>query len=66
MDRIAYLGVMDTVALAAAAGATSRIGLLSTVLLGAVWPAALLAKEAASIDGVSGGRFTLGVSYPFS
>jgi alkanesulfonate monooxygenase SsuD/methylene tetrahydromethanopterin reductase-like flavin-dependent oxidoreductase (luciferase family) len=61
VGRIAYPGVMDTVALAAAAGATSRIGLLSTVLLGPVWPAALLAKEAANIDGVSGGRFTLGV-----
>ncbi|MFF2525134.1 LLM class flavin-dependent oxidoreductase [Streptomyces liangshanensis] len=61
VGRIAYPGVMDTVALAAAAGATSRIGLLSTVLLGPVWPALLVAKEAAGIDGVSGGRLTLGV-----
>lgn len=61
VGRIAYPGVMDTVALAAAAGATSRIGLLSTVLLGPVWPPLLVAKEAASIDGVSGGRLTLGV-----
>ena len=59
--RIAYPGVMDTVSLAAAAGATSTIGLLSNVLLATVWPAALLAKEAAGIDGVSGGRLTLGV-----
>lgn len=61
IGRVAYPGVMDTVALAAAAGATSRIGLLSSVLVAPVWPAALLAKEAASIDGVSGGRLTLGV-----
>lgn len=61
VGRIAYPGVMDTVALAAAAGATSTIGLLSNVLLATVWPAALLAKEAAGIDGVSGGRLTLGV-----
>jgi len=61
VGRIAYPGVMDTVALAAAAGATSTIGLLSNVLLAPVWPAALLAKEAAGIDGVSGGRLTLGV-----
>lgn len=61
VGRVAYPGVMDTVALAAAAGATSRIGLLSNVLLATVWPAALLAKEAAGIDGVSGGRLTLGV-----
>ncbi|MEV6767255.1 LLM class flavin-dependent oxidoreductase [Nocardia sp. NPDC051030] len=59
--RIAYPGVMDTVALAAAAGATTRIGLISTILVGPVWPAALLAKEAAGIDGVSGGRLTLGL-----
>ncbi|WP_246571374.1 LLM class flavin-dependent oxidoreductase [Streptomyces tauricus] len=52
---------MDTVALAAAAGATNRIGLISNVLLGPVWPARMLAKEAQSIDGVSGGRLTLGI-----
>lgn len=61
VGRIAYPGVMDTVALAAAAGATSTIGLLSNVLLATVWPAPLLAKEAAGIDGVSGGRLTLGL-----
>lgn len=61
LGRIAYPGVMDTVALAAAAGATSTIGLLTTVLLGPVWPSVILAKEAASIDAVSGGRFTLGL-----
>jgi alkanesulfonate monooxygenase SsuD/methylene tetrahydromethanopterin reductase-like flavin-dependent oxidoreductase (luciferase family) len=61
VGRVAYPGVMDTVALAAAAGATSTIGLFSSVLLAPVWPAALLAKEAAGIDGVSGGRLTLGV-----
>jgi alkanesulfonate monooxygenase SsuD/methylene tetrahydromethanopterin reductase-like flavin-dependent oxidoreductase (luciferase family) len=61
VGRIAYPGVMDTVALAAAAGATSTIGLISNVLLGTVWPPVLLAKELAGIDGVSGGRLTLGV-----
>jgi alkanesulfonate monooxygenase SsuD/methylene tetrahydromethanopterin reductase-like flavin-dependent oxidoreductase (luciferase family) len=61
VGRIAYPGVMDTVALAAAAGATSRIGLVSNVLLGTVWPPVLLAKEIAGIDGVSGGRLTLGI-----
>ena len=61
VGRIAYPGVADTVALAGAAGATSTIGLLSTVLLATVWPPALLAKEIAGIDGISGGRLTLGV-----
>ncbi|AOS61864.1 LLM class flavin-dependent oxidoreductase [Actinoalloteichus hymeniacidonis] len=59
--RVAYPGVMDTVALAAAAGATTTIGLLSQVMVATTWPGALLAKEAASIDGVSNGRLTLGL-----
>ncbi|MEQ3549541.1 LLM class flavin-dependent oxidoreductase [Pseudonocardia nematodicida] len=62
VGRYAYPGVSDTVALAAAAGATQRIGLLSHVLLAPSWPAQLLAKEAAGIDGVSGGRLTLGIA----
>jgi alkanesulfonate monooxygenase SsuD/methylene tetrahydromethanopterin reductase-like flavin-dependent oxidoreductase (luciferase family) len=61
IGRFAYPGVSDTVALAAAAGATSTIGLFSGVLLATTWPAPLLAKELAGIDGVSGGRLTLGV-----
>lgn len=61
VGRYAYPGVSDTVALASAAGATSRIGLLSHVLVAPTWPARLLAKEVAGIDGVSGGRLTLGV-----
>lgn len=61
VGRIAFPGVMDTVALAAAAGATQRIGLFTNVLLGTVWPPVLLAKEIAGIDGVSGGRLTLGL-----
>jgi alkanesulfonate monooxygenase SsuD/methylene tetrahydromethanopterin reductase-like flavin-dependent oxidoreductase (luciferase family) len=61
IGRIAYPGVMDTVALAAAAGATSTIGLLTNVLLSTVWPGRLLAKELAGIDGVSGGRLTVGI-----
>ncbi|WP_305787056.1 LLM class flavin-dependent oxidoreductase [Symbioplanes lichenis] len=61
VGRVAFPGVMDTVALAAAAGATSTIGLFSNVLLAPVWPPVLLAKELAGIDGVSGGRLTLGL-----
>ncbi|NMH98719.1 LLM class flavin-dependent oxidoreductase [Pseudonocardia acidicola] len=49
------------VALAAAAGATSRIRLLSAVTLLPTYPAALAAKMAATLDGVSGGRFEFGV-----
>ncbi|MFG2227332.1 LLM class flavin-dependent oxidoreductase [Streptomyces sp. NPDC048644] len=59
--RYAYPSVSDTVALAASAGATTTIGLLSAVLLAPTWPGALLAKEIAGIDGIAGGRLTLGI-----
>lgn len=49
------------IALAAAAGATERIGLMSTITLVPLYPAALLAKQVATLDRVSGGRFSLGV-----
>lgn len=61
VGRFAYPGVSDTVALAAAAAATTRIGLLSGVTLATTWPAPLLAKELAGIDGVSGGRLRVGL-----
>ena len=61
IGRIAYPGVQDTVALAVAAGVTSTIGLFSNVMLGPAWSPVLLAKEVAGIDGVSGGRLTLGL-----
>lgn len=59
--RFAYPGLADTVALAAAAAVTSGIELISDVLLAPSWPAALLAKELAGIDALSGGRLTVGV-----
>ena len=61
VGRIAYPGVMDTVALAAAAATTHSVELIPGVLLTTVWPGALLAKEVAGIDEISGHRLTLGV-----
>jgi alkanesulfonate monooxygenase SsuD/methylene tetrahydromethanopterin reductase-like flavin-dependent oxidoreductase (luciferase family) len=49
------------VSLAAAAGATTRIRLLSSLTLLPLYPAALAAKLASSLDQVSGGRFDMGV-----
>ena len=49
------------IALAAAAGATERIRLLSAITLVPLYPAALLAKQVATLDVVSRGRFDLGV-----
>jgi len=62
IDRVAYPNYDTLATLAAAAGATERIGLLSNVLLAPLYPTALLAKSAATIDQISGGRFTLGVA----
>jgi alkanesulfonate monooxygenase SsuD/methylene tetrahydromethanopterin reductase-like flavin-dependent oxidoreductase (luciferase family) len=61
IGRIAYPGVMDTVALAAAAAVTERVRLLTGILLATTWPPHLLAKETAGIDALSGGRLTLGL-----
>lgn len=49
------------VALAAAAGATSRIRLLTSLTVLPLYPAALAAKLATTLDQVSGGRFDMGV-----
>jgi probable F420-dependent oxidoreductase len=49
------------VTLAAASGATSRIRLLSALTILPLYPVALVAKMIATIDGLSRGRFDLGV-----
>ena len=49
------------ISLAAAAGATQRIKLMSTITLVPLYPAALLAKLVVSLDQVSQGRFHMGV-----
>ncbi|SFK52607.1 LLM class flavin-dependent oxidoreductase [Geodermatophilus ruber] len=49
------------VTLAAAAGATTRIRLLSALTVLPLYPAALAAKLATTLDRVSGGRFDMGV-----
>jgi alkanesulfonate monooxygenase SsuD/methylene tetrahydromethanopterin reductase-like flavin-dependent oxidoreductase (luciferase family) len=61
IDRIAYPNYDTLATLAAAAAVTSRIGLVSNILLTPLYPPPLLAKSAASIDQLSGGRLTLGL-----
>ena len=51
----------NMVSLAAAAGATERIRLMSGIVLVPLYPAALLAKQVAVLDVVSNGRFSLGI-----
>jgi alkanesulfonate monooxygenase SsuD/methylene tetrahydromethanopterin reductase-like flavin-dependent oxidoreductase (luciferase family) len=65
IGRLAYPNYEELVTLAAAAGATERIGLFSDVLLGPARETVLLAKQAASLDQLSGGRFVLGVGVGF-
>ncbi|MDQ6772218.1 MAG: LLM class flavin-dependent oxidoreductase [Candidatus Dormibacteraeota bacterium] len=61
IGRVAYPTYEELVALAAVAGATERIGLTTGVLLGPTREPVILAKQAAALDQLSGGRFVLGV-----
>ncbi|MEA2429070.1 MAG: hypothetical protein QOF37_2698, partial [Thermoleophilaceae bacterium] len=62
IDRLVYPNYEPLVALAAAGAATERIGLLTSILIAPLRPTALLAKQAVSVDNISGGRLTLGVA----
>jgi alkanesulfonate monooxygenase SsuD/methylene tetrahydromethanopterin reductase-like flavin-dependent oxidoreductase (luciferase family) len=62
IDRIVYPSYESLIALAAAAAVTERVGLMTNVLLGPTRNPVLLAKEAASVDQISGGRLTLGLA----
>jgi alkanesulfonate monooxygenase SsuD/methylene tetrahydromethanopterin reductase-like flavin-dependent oxidoreductase (luciferase family) len=61
IGRVAYPTYEELIVLAAAAAATERIGLMTDILLAATREPVLLAKQAATLDQVSGGRFVLGI-----
>jgi len=61
LDRVAYDSFEPFAALAGAAGVTSRVRLATMIAIGPLRPTGLLAKQAASVHALSGGRLTLGL-----
>jgi alkanesulfonate monooxygenase SsuD/methylene tetrahydromethanopterin reductase-like flavin-dependent oxidoreductase (luciferase family) len=60
-DRIVSQALEPLSVLAMAAGATRRIGLMTSVVIGPTRETTLLARQAATIDVLSNGRLTLGI-----
>lgn len=61
-DRLVYDSYEPLVTLAMAAGVTRRVRLATMIISGPLRNDALLAKEAATLDALSGGRLTLGLA----
>jgi alkanesulfonate monooxygenase SsuD/methylene tetrahydromethanopterin reductase-like flavin-dependent oxidoreductase (luciferase family) len=61
LDRLVHPNYEALMTLAAATGVTTRIRLMTTVLIAPLHNPAILAKQAASLDALSSGRLTLGL-----
>lgn len=62
LDRVVYDSYDPLAALAAAAAVTRRVRLAATIVVGPLRNTTVLAKTAASIDALSGGRMVLGLA----
>ncbi|MDQ6694496.1 MAG: LLM class flavin-dependent oxidoreductase [Chloroflexota bacterium] len=62
LDRLVYSSYDPLTSLAAAAAVTERVTLASTIVVGLLHSTAMLAKMAASINALSGGRLVLGLA----
>jgi len=60
-ERITFHNQDQLVTLSAAAAVTSRVRVIATIVILPMHPAPLVAKQAATLDVLSGGRFVLGV-----
>jgi len=62
LDRVAFDSSDPFGALGVAGAVTDRVALVTMVVIGPLRATALLAKQAASVDALSGGRLVLGLS----
>ena len=62
LDRLVYDSYDPLITLGAVAGVTRRVKLATTIIIGPLHNNSLLAKSAASLDALSGGRLVLGLA----
>jgi alkanesulfonate monooxygenase SsuD/methylene tetrahydromethanopterin reductase-like flavin-dependent oxidoreductase (luciferase family) len=62
LDRLVYDSYDPLITLGAVAGVTRRVKLATTIIIGPLHNDSLLAKTAASLDALSGGRLVLGLA----